>query len=393
MFDVAKHIWQFGGTSTSTVVAIKFTTTVGSISNAGWLRVYTVSGSMDVTIDFGDETAPITVACTTTSTGNGQSHTYGVGYESGVEKTITITIPDKTNVRRFSISGATSSGGSVPVNISTLENLEELLIGTNNYTSIPASILDLENLTELSFINAFNAGNPLFDAYPINLIYKADGVTPKPIDYLNYTILNFGDGSTVEFDRVVDLAPTLKTLFLGNLDGLPANFADLINLENLTVSTDLAQLPSIINSVTSLKVLELGSGSNVTNFDNLPALTNLIELDLFNQQGILRTDLPTTNFVNYTKLKTLNLFDDYNGTRADTFMDDMYSLVTANSTIGGTSANPFYGMSIDFRSNGVLTGTYQAPSGFSLGVSNGTPASQQEKLYVLVNNYGHTWTT
>ena len=37
------------------------------------------------------------------------------------------------------------------------------------------------------------------------------------------------------------------------------------------------------------------------------------------------------------------------------------------------------------------TGTYQAPSGFKQGVSNGTPASQMEKVYVLTHNYSQTW--
>lgn len=37
------------------------------------------------------------------------------------------------------------------------------------------------------------------------------------------------------------------------------------------------------------------------------------------------------------------------------------------------------------------TGTYQAPSGFEQGVSNGTPTSQMEKVYVLTHNYSQTW--
>jgi hypothetical protein len=39
--------------------------------------------------------------------------------------------------------------------------------------------------------------------------------------------------------------------------------------------------------------------------------------------------------------------------------------------------------------NGAATGTYQAPPGFVMGVSDGTPASAKEQIYVLVNN--HNW--
>lgn len=46
---------------------------------------------------------------------------------------------------------------------------------------------------------------------------------------------------------------------------------------------------------------------------------------------------------------------------------------TKSLTISGTNATP--------------SGTYQAPAGFVLGSSDGSPASAKEQAYVLVNNY------
>lgn len=41
--------------------------------------------------------------------------------------------------------------------------------------------------------------------------------------------------------------------------------------------------------------------------------------------------------------------------------------------------------------NRVPSGTYQAPTGFVQGESNGTPASAMEMIYVLTHNYAQTW--
>ena len=43
------------------------------------------------------------------------------------------------------------------------------------------------------------------------------------------------------------------------------------------------------------------------------------------------------------------------------------------------------------NTNNRPSGTYQAPAGFNKNVSNGTPANELEKVYCLVENYGHTW--
>jgi hypothetical protein len=86
----------------------------------------------------------------------------------------------------------------------------------------------------------------------------------------------------------------------------------------------------------------------------------------------------------------------------DLFIEKFYILVTnqgfldINSSDAINSGEPEQFRNIRWGSTrrdyfSVLN-PIQAPSGFSLGISNGIPANNAEKIYVLVENYGHTVT-
>lgn len=80
------------------------------------------------------------------------------------------------------------------------------------------------------------------------------------------------------------------------------------------------------------------------------------------------------------------------------YFDNDMSVGSVNTTVDTWYTNRalFSGIAKAMFLNGgnaEPTGTYQAPSGFVLGSSDGTPASQLEKIYVLVNNYNWSVTT
>lgn len=80
--------------------------------------------------------------------------------------------------------------------------------------------------------------------------------------------------------------------------------------------------------------------------------------------------------------------------RVNKFIDLIYD-ATIKSTMN--SSNPMYGKRYNLYIsaqpwNKRPSGTNQAPIGFVKGSSNGTPASQMEKVYVMVNNYGCSFT-
>lgn len=396
MRGIAQKIWDQASFNSPLGVTIAFNTSVGAVAQGDWLKVFTVSGNMTGNVDYGDGTIK-NFNSTNTTTSTGLNHTYGEGFGVGVVKTVRINIPDRFNVRHLGIASFTGSNSPIPVEINRLANLNILRIQGHQFTSIPASILDLQHLTEINVLNAFGGNTDLYDNFPDVLLFKEDG-TPRALEMLGHTIIGHGDGSHVGYDRLKELAGTLTHLNItndaGNVTDFPEDFAELSNLEILVFDLDPAnaRIPDIVDEVTSLKKIRLNRFSQVQDLSNLSNLVNLDEITLTQVSGgALSTSLPT-DLVPFTKLKTLGVFQCYTGSRADTFVNNFYDMVVANAPISGSSSDPFRNMAIDFRSNGTLSGTFQEPSGYSDGVSNGSPASPQEKRWVLVNQYKHVWT-
>ena len=102
------------------------------------------------------------------------------------------------------------------------------------------------------------------------------------------------------------------------------------------------------------------------------------------------------------KLNDLSRFNTAslaNQSRMDGIVDEFYDFVTSweyvtmNSEASDGERNQFYGCKVRWTSVAYPnndprpSGTYQAPSGFVKGQSNGNPASPMEKIYALVENY------
>lgn len=92
-------------------------------------------------------------------------------------------------------------------------------------------------------------------------------------------------------------------------------------------------------------------------------------------------------------------------TRIDTFVQSFYNFVIgwqdvtmSNEAVDG-KRNQFYALEVytyaasnNQSSMFRPSGTLQAPAGFEQGVSNGTPSTPMECIYVLTNNYKQVWT-
>lgn len=205
-------------------------------------------------------------------------------------------------------------------------------------------------------------------------------------------------------DRIGSYGASLESLDIRgcNVKTMPDNFSSLTGLTFLSCGTSgddgFAEPPAQINSMTSLKTLFFGYQSTVLN--NWGDLSNLINLEGITLQHctLIPTDVPAW-FTNTTKLKVLALASCFNTQdRIDDFVISLYDFVVANAPISGTSADQFRSMIVIlYRStvtpvqSVVPSGSYQQPSGYVQGVSNGTPASPYEKVWVLVNQYDHTW--
>lgn len=240
-------------------------------------------------------------------------------------------------------------------------NLTSLLIGGPGYTgkSFTAANLTaingvaLPQLTSFSFNGGMIGGND-----------NGFGEGPFPVEWTTLNkLLVFGCNTTAWTsipDRINSMSNTLTNLnftYCGQIVSWANDLSNLVNLSTLVLTRCVnfpTTVPGYIASLTKLKNLNMGGVFPVNR-----------------QAGAI-----------------------------DAFIDNWYAFVVANAAITGANALPFRGMVFDIRSEDVVnipagvqipTGVYQAPAGFVSGVSNGTPGSSLEKIYVMEVQYGHIW--
>lgn len=182
----------------------------------------------------------------------------------------------------------------------------------------------------------------------------------------------------------------------------------------------------------SLKRIEIGGSGNSWNNNALPSfLTKLKALEILNindegstaPTGFIRywidltpiaatlntiyivrlTDFETTIpdwFDNAVALKTLYIYASFQNTGgADAWINNFYdkvvsvaSMSSGNTLLRNMTISQVSATASDNNNTTRPTGTYQQPTGYIQGIDNGTPTSPLEMIWVLVNQYGHTWT-
>lgn len=285
--------------------------------------------------------------------------------------------------------------GVFPASIDKLTSLERLdLQYTRLITSFPVTIAN-SKVTNLLLTQIGSA--------------LSNGI---PVEFLNMPLKNFSvagstdlkDVNTSNFNKINKLAATLTDLYVSGckIETLPTEITELTNLTTLYIdSNNYLSTPPEVNELTSLRVLRMAGGyaynNTVTGWGDFRALVNLTNLYAQIAQYLSAT-LPAW-FGELVKLKHFWVYGNYKTVeRADEFVNSFYGIVTATAPISGTNADPFRGMSIEFHNtsqsgfaNEKPSGIYQQPVDYVQGVSNGTPASPQEKIWVMVNQYGHSW--
>lgn len=274
----------------------------------------------------------------------------------------------------------------IPYNrISKLKKLKSLTLGRLGgvLQYIPDSMFELTELTNLNFSVLFNLSN--IDSSNIRKISKLKKLKGLDLSasWLPQYIIEFNDlnelvnlnintnvlpDSQPRFDEVTQINQNLKNLsYMGSgwLNGRSrTNWADWISGKGI---------------------------GNITNFDAS-----------YNSTLVL-------TFPDYIKneMRSLSSFYMINSMptqdRADTFVNNLYDYITGWTQITMSSLakdgkrNQFYGLDININSvsepsnNTRPSGIERAPAGFVKGVSNGTPTTPMERIYVLKNNYNQSW--
>lgn len=275
----------------------------------------------------------------------------------------------------------------------TLKTLN-LSTASINYT-LPSEVGELTKLEAFTLNNNDNVNMRLNANLPAMVAMKTFALNTTRMPFTEIARI-FSEMPTVEWMDIrrcnyisdYDIATVntgIKELYLGNQ------------------SWNGGQLPSFLNKLTGLKILHLDNISSntstlISGYGSFPNCVNLEQLDIMRCTA-LTTDVPAW-FSNFTKLKIVNAYSSFNTTtRIDTWVNNFYTFVTANaSMVAGTTK--FRNMIVTLygtASNDVAvavrpSGTYQQPSGYVTGSSDGAPASPMEKIWVLTNQYGHTFT-
>ena len=255
---------------------------------------------------------------------------------------------------------------------------------------------------EIQINNAFISSSPYYNSIPSSFFLM-------PLKTLSVGSIGMG-GSFVssKLDQIYLLAATLNYLKIQGtpitdnhfgMGSLPANFNLLVNLTRFELlSTSHTIIPDVLNNIPSINNLFVGYTSLLTSWGDISSLINLKVLTINNSPNLSVT-LPAyfSNFVNLKSMQAQACFKTQ--LRVDTWVDNWYTFITTNAAMTGANTLPFRGMNHNIAiatiGDGTASpaGTYQQPTGYVAGSNNGTPASPKEKIWVMVNQYGHNWTT
>lgn len=285
-------------------------------------------------------------------------------------------------------------------NLLNIDNLKDTLKDLNiggsgiNY-QLPNSVGNLENLQTFTTVGNTNSNF----RFPANI---EDMVSLKTINARSHS-LPFS-----EIERVIDETPNLEVLNI-TLGGLNSN-QDITN-DNFSIKeihigrqTWGGGIPDFINKLKALEnlyVIDVSSSGLYTgtiDWGDFSECTTLIRI-FIGRLPNFTTNIPAW-FSDLVNLKQINAQASFQNTGGvNTFVDNFYDFIVSNASmsVGDTQ---FRTMSISLTSANATdianstrpSGTYQQPSGYVQGSDNGTPASQMEKIWVLVNQYAHTWT-
>jgi len=307
---------------------------------------------------------------------------------------VTFTFSDLSNLVDIYMSWAKFIG-VFPVELGAAENLETMSLTRIELNSFPNSLSNLSNLKIWVISNALES--------KLNKI--EDGLFNSDIEVLTLdSSYSLGDVISSNLFKINQFKDSLKHLDLRRTDltELPESIRECTKLEYLGLDfSNFSEFPKQIESLINLEKLSIGYGSFLNN-NSFIDFSNLLKLETLSLRiSNLKLDEIPTKWKGLKSLTTFINFDDFinSDIRFNEFIGYFYTLCT-NETYLDTSTptaqadeytNKFRDISWG-DSSLTPTGTYQAPTGFVRGSNNGNPTNAAEKIYVLVNNYGHTVT-
>ena len=315
----------------------------------------------------------------------------------GEQSKITIQFEDIKSITVLAMS-KTNVYGDIDKNLLEMTSLRELSFTNLDFvTSFPEN---LRTLTELREIRLASIGNVVYDKmfdslFDLSLTsFRAFGVfnLSDPISSNLFKLNTWENLEILELtgSNIVNYFPDDWGVFKDSLKDL--------RMRGNTYSS----FPSILSQFSKVRFFYFKiTNSETQEWFDLTLYTRLSYLWISGDVSISSID---TAWIPLVSLSNIIGQSTWIGNQSDfdLFIEKFYILVTnqgfldINSSDAINSGEPEQFRNIIWGSNredyfSVLN-PIQAPDGFSQGISNGTPANNAEKIYVLVENYGHSVT-
>ena len=284
--------------------------------------------------------------------------------------------------------------GLFPSEVGAAINLKTIYLSKTKFLGgIPETLTKNKNVENFIFQNTF-----------LNIKEKIpDGIFNNSVtDFVGRSSFDLSDPISSNFFKINNLKKTIVYINLGSCSiiTLPQSLSECTLLRRLEIDGNPIKNPEVIEPLFNLGRLSMDSENFENGLFNTTNLTKLRNLRITNMTESLILEIP----LKWKGLKALNslfFFKNIIGTTPlfQTFIENFYILCTENGFLDPSSTEAqSTGFPEQFRDISwgddrdwfTVSDPIQAPSGFSLGISYGTPANNAEKIYVLVENYGHS---
>lgn len=281
--------------------------------------------------------------------------------------------------------------GSLPVDLLSAKRLTGLNLAANLYlTNLP----DLSENKDIVSLNFAQISQTKFDKIPDSFFelnpttFRATSTFDlsdvissnlfKINQWTNLEFLSLEDCDISEFDDSFSELTEILDLRINrnNFTEFPPQIANFYNLYRLYINVIGDNISFIdFRGLPSLKYLWLTGNYNLSEIPlKWKGLVSLIQIS--NTLSFVNTNDKFNEFIGFFYI--LCISEGYLDVSTPTVQADDYPNKFRDIEWGHSSLTP--------------TGTYQAPTGFVQGSNNGNPTNEAEKIFVLVNNYGHTVT-
>lgn len=311
-------------------------------------------------------------------------------------RTIKIYIEKPLNIYGFNIAYCNFLTGSLPMNIGNFKLTSSIRVQNASFTE---SISELRGVVT-AYVVLMNSSITDQDSIP-EWIYNSK---IKDLTLGGEFTFNLPPEQS-NLDKLIK-NPILETLWITNLnsDTVPSNFKDISTIRTLRIANARPVFHTFPNNIGDMvQITTLDVGSRAYGYSpylsswgvGIGKLINLTSLSYANCHTIpLEVPIGLENCV---KIKYIDIMSSYyhhwRPGNYQQFMDivtgNYYDFVNTYANKTNNVDNNFREVLFYLNNAGDLrpSGNYQQPSGYVQGVTNGTPVSPMEKVWVMVNQY------